>query len=162
MFERLHSQRDAYNHRLCAALDMEQTVLEMLADDAEEAEEASVKQMLLRHREETRDHVRNLEAVFGLLGWETDTSSSPAIRGIEKEGKANARKAAEAVVDAVLLAGAAETEHHEIAVYEDLVIHARAMGREDVATLLQQNLDNEEHTLKDVQAAAARLAATAA
>jgi uncharacterized membrane protein len=40
----------------------------------------------------------------------------PAIEGVEKEGSANIKKADDSVVDAVILSGAAETEHHEIAV----------------------------------------------
>jgi ferritin-like metal-binding protein YciE len=47
--------------------------------------------------------------------------------------------------------GAAETEHHEIAVYEGLIINARAMGRDDVVDLLQQNLEQEQHTLEEVK-----------
>jgi ferritin-like metal-binding protein YciE len=50
----------------------------------------------------------------------------------------------------VILAGCAETEHHEIAVYENLIVHANAMGHEDVAGLLQENLDQEQHTLGEV------------
>jgi ferritin-like metal-binding protein YciE len=51
----------------------------------------------------------------------------------------------------VILGGAAETEHHEIAVYETLITHAEAMGHEDVVALLRENLEQEEHTLREVQ-----------
>jgi ferritin-like metal-binding protein YciE len=158
MFERLHTPRDLLNHRLHGALDMEQRVLKMLADDAKRAEGEEVRQMLLRHREESFEHVRRLERAFALLGWELDTTSSPAIRGIEKEGETTAHRADRSLVDSVLLSGAAETEHHEIAVYEDLLTHSRALGRDDVATLLEENLANERATLRDVQAAEARMA----
>ena len=85
----------------------------------------------------------------------------PAIEGIQKEGKANAKKTDDALVDSVLLAGAAETEHHEIAVYEGLIINARAMGRDDVVTLLQENLEQEQHTLDEVKQSLERIAADA-
>ena len=74
----------------------------------------------------------------------------PAIEGLEKEGRATARKADDALVDGVLLQGAAEVEHHEIGVYENLIINARAMGRDDVVRLLEQNLEQEQHTLREV------------
>jgi hypothetical protein len=53
----------------------------------------------------------------------------------------------------VLLQGAAEVEHHEIGVYENLILNARAKGRNDVAEVQQRNLDDETHTLKDGPAA---------
>ena len=62
------------------------------------------------------EQIANLEKAFAALGWEVDDSPCPAIEGIEKEGKANVKKADDAVIDGVLLSGAAETEHHEIAV----------------------------------------------
>lgn len=62
-------------------------------------------------------------------------------------------------VDDVVLAAAAETEHHEIAVYDELITYAQAMGRQDVAELMRQNLEQEQHTLEEVRRAAERIAA---
>jgi ferritin-like metal-binding protein YciE len=42
-------------------------------------------------------------------------------RARRKEGKSRIKKTDDSVVDAVILAGALETEHYEIAVYETLV-----------------------------------------
>jgi ferritin-like metal-binding protein YciE len=53
MLERLKSPEDLYEHKLGAALNMEQTVLNMLDDNAEEAQDDGLKQ-LLRHHEERR------------------------------------------------------------------------------------------------------------
>jgi ferritin-like metal-binding protein YciE len=61
------------------------------------------------------------------------------------------KKAGESVVDAVILSAAAETEHHEIAVYEALMTHAEAMGEPEVVRLLQENLEQEQHTLDEVR-----------
>jgi ferritin-like metal-binding protein YciE len=76
------------------------------------------------------------------------------MEGIDKEAKANVRKAEEPLVDTVILSGAIETEHHEIAVYENLVMQAEAMGQPAVATLLRQNLEQEEQTLLEARRAA--------
>src|SRR5438552_6928869 len=38
----------------------------------------------------------------------------------------------------------------EIAVYNGLIMKAEAMGEEDVANLLRENLEQEEHTLEEV------------
>lgn len=161
MFERLNTSQEAYNYKLGAALHMEHTVLEKILDDSiEEARDDSVKQLFRHHAEETRQHIGNLEQVFAAFGWEPDDSPCPAIEGIHKEAKANVKKADDAIVDSIILSGAAETEHHEIAVYEGLIINARAMGREDVVQLLQQNLEQEQHTLQEVKSALEKAAAT--
>lgn len=58
----------------------------------------------------------------------------------------------------MILSGAAETEHHEIAVYEGLITEAEAMGKQDIVRLLQQNLEQEQHTLEEVKRATQELA----
>lgn len=150
MFERLHNPQEAYNHELGAALKMEQTVLDMLDENVEESKDDKLKQLFRHHQEETRGQITNLESAFRSLGWEVDTSSCPAIEGIEKEAKANVKKSDDSIVDSIILQGAAETEHHEIAVYEGLIIKARAMGRDEVVRLLEENLEQERHTLQEV------------
>ena len=159
MFERLNSPEELYNYQLGAALKMERTVLEMLEDNADNSQTDMVAQLFRHHQDETRQQIANLEQAFAALGWDVDDSPCPAIEGIQKEGKANAKKTDDTIVDSVLLMGAAETEHHEIAVYEGLIINARAMGRQDVARLLEQNLEQEQHTLGEVKQSLERVAA---
>jgi ferritin-like metal-binding protein YciE len=151
MFERLNTPEELYHFKLGAALKMEQTVLDMLDSNAEEAQDSKLKELFRHHQEETREQIQNLEKAFQVLGWEVDDSPCPAIEGIEKEGKANAKKTDDSLVDAVLLSGAAETEHHEIAVYEGLITFAQAMGKGDVVELLEHNLEQEKHTLEEVK-----------
>ena len=151
MFERLNSPQEAYNYKLGAALKMEQTVLEMLQKNAEEAQDPKVAELFRHHHGETQEHVRNVEDAFRQFGWDVDTSPCPAIEGLEKEGKATAKKTDDALVDAILLQGAVEVEHHEIGVYENLIMNAEAMGRPDVASLLAKNLEVEQHTLDEVK-----------
>src|SRR4051794_28795818 len=161
MFERLNTPEEAYNFKLGAALKMEHTVLEKILEDSiDEAQDDSVKQLFRHHAEETRQHIRNLEQVFGAFGWDVDDSPCPAIEAIHKEAKTNVKKTDDAIVDSIILSGALETEHHEIAVYEGLIINARAMGRDDVVRLLEQNLEQEQHTLEEAKRALERVAAT--
>lgn len=96
-------------------------------------------------------------AAFQALGAEVDDKSCPAIEGIE-EGQALIKKAEDGLVDAVILSGATDTEHHEISVYEGLITKAEAMGDQDVVTLLQENLEQEQHTLEEVKRASRQLA----
>ena len=159
MFERLNTPEEAYNWKLGAALKMEHTVLEKILEDSiEESQDARLEQLFRHHADETRQQIRNLEQVFERFGWDVDDSPCPAIEAIHKEAKSNVKKTDDSIVDSIILSGALETEHHEIAVYEDLIINARAMGRDDVVRLLQQNLEQEQHTLGEVMKSALKFA----
>lgn len=162
MFEHLNTPQEALNWKLGAALTMEREILDMLDELIEEARDESVKQAFRSHQAETRGHVQNLEEVFRLFGWEVDDSPCPTIKAIEKEGKANIKKADEAILDSIILAGAMETEHHEIAVYESLIIQAQALGREDAVQLLRRNLQEEQQALEKVTTLARQHAGAAA
>jgi ferritin-like metal-binding protein YciE len=153
MLERtkIHQPTELFTHKLGGALTMENTVLEMLGKLQEEAQSSELVQKLRHHATETEQQIENLQRAFEALGEQVDDSPCPAIEGIEKEGEANLKLTDDSLNDEVILAGAAETEHHEIAVYENLIIHAEAMGHEDVVALLRENLEQEEHTLEEVQ-----------
>jgi ferritin-like metal-binding protein YciE len=125
----------------------------MLGQLIEAAQDGELKQQLRHHREESQAQIRNLRRAFESLGQEPKEMPCPAIEGIEKEGQMSLLMVADALKDSVILAGAAETEHHEIAVYDGLITHAGAMGHEDVVALLRENLEQEQHTLAEVEKA---------
>jgi uncharacterized protein (TIGR02284 family) len=161
MFERLKTPEELYNYKLGAALKMEHTVLDMLDDNAENAHDPQLTQLFRHHQDETRQQIANLEQAFAAFGWEPEDSPCPTVEALEKEGKMTVKKTDDALVDHVLVMGAAETEHHEIAVYEGLISEARAMGKDDVVRLLQENLEQEQHTLEEVKSATERVVAMA-
>ena len=135
---------------LASALRLEKTVEKMLGTLAEEAQSAELTQQLRHHREETQAQIRNLQQVFRALGKEPDESPCLPIEGIEKQSQVLLKLSDDSLKDDVILAGCAETEHLEIAVYEHLIVHAGAMGHEDVVALLRENLEQEQHTLGEV------------
>jgi ferritin-like metal-binding protein YciE len=151
MFDKLNNQRELFGHKLGAALTMEQDVLDMLGDLEDKAQRTELKQQFHHHAEETRQQIENLEQVFLAIGEEPDESPSPVTKALDKEAKADIKMADDSVVDAVILTGAAETEHHEIAVYESLITQAEELGQPDAVRLLQQNLEIEQHTLEEVK-----------
>jgi ferritin-like metal-binding protein YciE len=158
MFEKLEDARGLFEYKLGATLKMENTVLGMLGKLQEAARSPELKQQFAHHARETQQQIRNLEQVFDSLGLAPDENPCPAIEGIEKEGNATIKKADDSIVDAVLLSGAAETEHHEIAVYEGLITLAGALSHDDIVALLQENLEQEQHTLDEVKRATQQLA----
>jgi ferritin-like metal-binding protein YciE len=150
--------RQLFQHKLGAALTMERTVLAMLQKNEQEARDEKIKQRFAHHREETEGQIRNLEQAFSALGGEPQTQPCPTIDGLKAEAEQMITQTSSKLVDGVLVGGAAETEHHEIAVYEGLITKAEAMGEQDIVALLRENLEQEEHTLKEVQAADQELA----
>jgi ferritin-like metal-binding protein YciE len=144
----IETPRELYVHKLGAALKMEKTILDMLPQLEEHANDPRLKESLRQHREETKIHVSNLESAFQGLGEDVDESSSPAIDGLEKEGQANLKMVDDSLNDQVIVGGMAETEHHEIAVYEELITKAAALGEQQIVDLLQANLENEQRTLQ--------------
>ena len=157
MFDKLNNPREVFGHKLGSALTMEQDVLEMLGELEDESQRDELKQQFRHHADETRQQITNITQAFRAMGEEPDDSPCPAIKGLEAEAKANIKMADDSVVDDVILAGAAATEHHEIAVYETLITHAEELGEPDVVQLLQQNLEQEKHTLEEVTQAQRRV-----
>jgi ferritin-like metal-binding protein YciE len=159
MFERFNTPQELFSWKLGAALTMERNIVEMLEDLIQESDTEVLTQVLRAHQAETRGHVGNIEEAFHALGWEVDDSPCPVIQAIDKEGKANIKKSDESLVDLAITGGAMETEHHEIAVYEDLIIQAFALGHEQVVQLLRRNLEEEQQALQKVRVLAEQIAA---
>jgi ferritin-like metal-binding protein YciE len=145
---------ELFVHELGAALTMEETILDMLEELQEKASGTKLKQDLRHHRQETQQQIQNLHRVFTALGEEPEKQSCPPIEGLEKEGQQLIKEVDDTLVDSVILGGVIETEHHEIAVYDGLIIKAEQMDDDDIVALLQENLEQEEAALdKAVKAA---------
>jgi ferritin-like metal-binding protein YciE len=142
-----------FAHKLGAALTMEETVLTMLDELQRKANEDELKQQLSHHAEETQGQIRNLEQAFSALGMETQKQPCPAIEGLQTEGQQLLQQTDSQLHDAVILSGCGEVEHHEIAVYDGLITMAEQMDADDLVALLEENLEQEEHTLTEVEQA---------
>jgi ferritin-like metal-binding protein YciE len=157
MFEHFETPEQIFSFKLGSALTMEKDTLAMLGELEATTSRPELKQLFSEHAEETRQQIRNIEKSFELLGEEVNESPSPTTKGLAKEGNAAIKKTDASIVDAILLSGALETEHYEIAVYEVLVTNAEARGATEVAALLQQNLSQEESARDKVKAAAKKI-----
>lgn len=157
MFEHFNTPEEIFSFKLGSALSMERDSLDMLTKLEAEAQRPEIQDMLREHADETRQQISNVEQCFQLLGEEVNDSPSPTTKGLAKEGAATIKKTDASIVDAVVLAGALETEHYEIAVYETLVTNAEARGANDVATLLRQNLEQEKAAAGKIKDVAQRI-----
>ena len=153
MFERLNTPEKIFSCKLGAALTMEGDILELLDEFQQETQSDELRLLFSTHAEETRRHVRNIAESFRLLGEEPDDSPCPVVRALGKDCNAAIEKTDESIVDVLILAAATEVEHYEIAVYETLVTNAEARGAPQVATLLRQNLEQEQAALEKFKSA---------
>ena len=150
----IETPNELFVHKLGAALTMEQTILRMLRELHENAKDPQLQRNLLQHYQETEQQIGNLTRAFQAIGEQPEPQPCPTIEGLEKEGRQLLNDVDDELVDSVILGGVIETEHHEVAVYDGLIITAEARGDDDVIALLQENLEQEEVALdKAVKAA---------
>jgi ferritin-like metal-binding protein YciE len=149
--------KELFVHQLGEALNMERTVLTMLKKNEQTATEPQLKRLFAHHRDETEGQIQNLEQAFSSLGVKPAGHTCHAMEGMKKEAQDLVEKSSPELVDGVLAGGATHVEHYEIATYEGLITKADAMGADDVVALLQENLEQEQHTLNEVQSAAQTL-----
>ncbi|MDQ8043887.1 MAG: ferritin-like domain-containing protein [Solirubrobacteraceae bacterium] len=159
MFDpKFQTPEEIFSFKLGTALSMEKTSLELLGTLQEKTNRDELRAAFAEHARETEQHITNVQQAFELLGEDASENTSPAVEGLAREGEHAIKKTDDTIVDAVLLDGARAVEHHEIAVYETLVDNARARGRDDVAALLQRNLDDERNAIKLVNELGSRIA----
>ena len=147
-----------FQRELGMALGAERKILTTLKKLEQKAQRDELKQQFSHHREETEGQIRNIEQAFQALGADATGHHHETVEGLATESEKMIEMVDEQLVDGVLLAGAAKTEHLEIAMYRGLITKAEAMGEQDVVALLQENLEQEEHTRDEVEKAAQKLA----
>jgi ferritin-like metal-binding protein YciE len=98
------------------------------------------------HMAQTQNHVHRVEEVFDMQDAEPKSVDCPTIDGIIKEAKEVAGDVdleEKGVLDAALIAAAQAVEHYKIARCGALIAWAQALGREDRASVLEQNLEEK-------------------
>ena len=156
----MQDPRELFMHELGDILYAERTLVKALPKLQEEASDQELASGFESHLEETRQHVKNIEAAFEQLGEEPKAENCPGIDGIKKEHDefVTNESPSQEVLDSFLTGAAARTEHYEIAAYEGLVTMAEAMGETQIVDLLTKNLEQERTALEKAQTIGKRLA----
>jgi ferritin-like metal-binding protein YciE len=100
------------------------------------------------HKVATEEHVSRLEEVFELMEETVKSKKCEAMEGLVKEGESIIEDTEDetATRDVALIMAAQKIEHYEIATYGGLVQLAKTLGRDDVAEILAQTLEEEKET----------------
>jgi ferritin-like metal-binding protein YciE len=146
---------DLFVHTLRDIYYAEKQIVEALPKMIEKATAPDLKAGFEKHLEETEGHVERVEKVFDMHGVEAREVDCPAIDGIlEEADEVSGEVEDKQVLDAALIASAQAVEHYEITRYGTLIAWAKQLGREDCASVLAQNLKEEEATDKKLSALA--------
>ena len=136
---------DAFLDELRDMYDAEKQLTKALPKLAKTATSAELRDAFESHLEETRGQIDRLEQVFESLGEKPRGKHCDGIAGIIEEGKSIMEgDFDEVTMDACLIAAGQRAEHYEMAAYGTLVAWARAMGHDDAADRLEENLEEEK------------------
>lgn len=129
----------------------ENQLLKALPKMAKAASDEQLKAGFTAHLEQTREHAARLERAAKLLDESPKGKVCHAMQGLVEEGaEAIELEAPDAVRDAALIGAAQRVEHYEIAAYGTAHAFAVAVGEDEVATLLEQTLQEEGETDKQL------------
>ena len=146
---------DLFVHQLQDIYYAENQITKALPTMIAKATDPGLRSGFEQHLIETQNQIKRLEQVFQMHGQAPKAVDCPAIDGIIKEANEIIGEVADKeVLDAALVASAQAVEHYEITRYGTLIAWAKQLGRDDCASVLQQNLDEEYATDKKLTAMA--------
>lgn len=129
----------------------ERKILKTLPKLKRAARAQELKAAFEKHATETEGQIERLQQVFELLGKAARGKTCDAIEGLVAEGEEIMEEFKDSpALDAGLISAAQAVEHYEIARYGTLRQWAKELGMNEAAKLLEQTLQEESKTDKDL------------
>ncbi len=155
----MQTAHELFLHGLSDILDGERQLVEALEKNADQASRPELKKAFESHRQQTEKQVQRLEQVFESLDEEPDKTECKGIKGLVEEHETfmEEEEPSPDLADIESVIGAAKIEAYEINEYEGLIRLGREMGHNRAVQLLNQNLREEQQTLKKMQAFSKKL-----
>ena len=124
----------------------EKQLVKTLPKMAKAATSEELRQSFTDHLEATKGHVARLEEAFGLLDEKVQAKKCEAMAGLTKEGEGIIEDTEKGTLtrDVGLIMAAQKVEHYEIATYGSLAQLAKTLGKNDLAALMVQTLEEEK------------------
>ena len=126
--------------------DAEKQLVRALPKMAKAATSADLQEAIREHLEETKNQVSRLERVFEELDKPAKGKPCKAMRGLVEEGAeaASDGRAEEPLTDLAIIAAAQRVEHYEISGYGSARAIALQLGKDTVASLLEETGEEEK------------------
>lgn len=155
----MQTAHELFLHELADMLDAERQLVEALGEQAGEASDPQLQKAFASHQAQTEKQVQRLEQAFEQLGEQPEETECKGLKGLleELETFKSEEEPAEDILDVFAIGAAAKVESYEINAYESLINLARDMGHNKAVKLLQQNLKEEQATLKKMQGFAKKI-----
>jgi ferritin-like metal-binding protein YciE len=136
---------DLFVEQLQDLYSAETQIVEALPKLTNAASAEELRDAFEQHLQETREHVKRLDQIFGQVGASPRGEKCEGMAGLIKEGEKILSKQGgdPNVVDAALIAAAQRVEHYEIAGYGTLKTLAGHLDLGDAKDLLDRTLDEE-------------------
>lgn len=149
----MQNLRDLFELGLMDVYDAENRILGGLDEMVRDATDPRMRDLFSQHREETRGQIDRIRRAFDAVGREPGggEGSRPVMGLVAERAAFKEKRPSPEVLRTFDVAAAMKVEHHEIACYTTLVEMARKLGLDDVATLLGQNLAEENATLRRLE-----------
>jgi ferritin-like metal-binding protein YciE len=155
----LVNPRDLLLKELSELLWVERTLFfEVLPSVHDAAHSLELQQLLTDHREETRVHCVRVEDAIRAVGAEPAAAASPPLAKLKEQHEEDAAQITSTTLrDVFHCAGAARTEHYELAAYDAAIGLAEQLGLTTAARLLEQNRGEDAAALHRIEQVAADL-----
>jgi ferritin-like metal-binding protein YciE len=132
-------------YELRCMYDAEQQLAKTLAILAQECSNQEAKSAFMQHEQETRQHVRNLEQCFQILGSQPSTLENHTVSGLKQDHDTfTQQQPSQDDINMFNLNAGYQSEYVEIAMYNSLIDAASSMGMQQCVDLFRQNLQQEE------------------
>ncbi len=148
---KMDSLQNLFVHELQDLYSAEKQILDALPKMAQKASHPELRQAFERHHQQTEEQVQRLDQIFQAMDQQPGDHKCRGMEGLIEEGDEVMNEAEDDDTrDAGMIAAAQRVEHYEIAAYGTARTYARMLGNEDAARLLQQTLDEEGETDKQL------------
>jgi ferritin-like metal-binding protein YciE len=127
----------------------ENQLVKALPKMAKTAQSRELRMAFEEHLKQTQNHVQRLEQVTDDLGVSPKGKKCVGMEGLIEEGKEimmNGSKDPASPMEAGMIGAAQKVEHYEIAAYGTAIAHARQLGFNNVASVLEKTLEEEKMT----------------
>jgi ferritin-like metal-binding protein YciE len=148
----MQTARDLFVHEVQDMFDAEQRLVEALGEQEQESSRPELRKAFASHREQTENQVERLREVFEQIGEQPEETECKGIKGLIEEHEAfKEEDPSEELLDIFNVGAAIKVESYEINAYESLVKLGRELGFKKGVNLLNQNLKEEQQTLKKME-----------
>lgn len=142
---KLESLQNLFVEQLRDLYDGEQQITNALPKLIEKSTSPELRNALQEHLDITRQQIRRLDQIFQTLNEKSSGETCKGMKGVIAEGDGVVGDAKDnSVRDASIIASAQRVEHYEIAGYGTVRTYARLLGKQQIAQLLEQTLQEEK------------------